>query len=78
MFLSHRYCACARQLTTVILGIVTAILYALEAQNMKGYAPAGAGFYYTIMFIYVISVTSFRIYISGIYFNQLNIFLNEF
>lgn len=41
---SGRFCLYAMQLTSCVLGFVTAILYAIEAQNMKSYAPVGAGY----------------------------------
>lgn len=38
------FCKGAMQLTVIILGIVTGILYAIEAQILKAYAPVGAGY----------------------------------
>nr|CAB3264095.1 myeloid-associated differentiation marker-like protein 2 [Phallusia mammillata] len=41
----HRgYCNCAKQLTTVFLGVLTAVFYVLEAQNLRLYAPVGTGY----------------------------------
>ncbi|XP_076823547.1 uncharacterized protein LOC143469667 isoform X1 [Clavelina lepadiformis] len=41
---SGRFCSCAKLLTALLLGFLTAFLYILEAQNLRLYAPVGIGY----------------------------------
>ncbi|CAK8673589.1 unnamed protein product [Clavelina lepadiformis] len=41
---SGRFCSCAKLLTALLLGFLTAFVYILEAQNLRLYAPVGIGY----------------------------------